>query len=103
MKRLMALSAMWALALPAAFAASDGAALYVEKTCVACHGVKADKPLLPNYPKIAGQAAVYAEQQMKDIKSGARANGQTAAMKGIMHLVNDAEIKTLAVWLETLK
>ncbi|MDR2924730.1 MAG: c-type cytochrome [Azoarcus sp.] len=103
MKRLLALPALWALALPMAFTAPDGAALYVEKTCVACHGAKANKPLLPNYPKIAGQSAAYAEQQMKDIKSGARANAQAAAMKGIMHLVDDAEIKTLAGWLETLK
>jgi cytochrome c len=31
------------------------------------------------------------------------ANGQTAAMKGVMHLVNDAEIKVLAEYLATLK
>ena len=103
MKRLLVLFAMGALVLPTAVAAPDGAALYAEKTCIACHGPKADKPLLPNYPKIAGQNAAYAEQQMKDIKSGARANGQTAAMTGIMHLVNDEEIKVLAAWLETLK
>ena len=40
---------------------------------------------------------------MKDIKSGARNNGQTAAMKGVMELVNDEEIKALAVYLSTLK
>ena len=40
---------------------------------------------------------------MKDIKSGARNNGQTAAMKGVMHLVNDEEIKAIAIWLESLK
>ena len=50
---------------------------------------------MPNYPKLAGQNAAYAEQQMKDIKSGARNNGQTAAMKGVMHLVNDEEIKAI--------
>ncbi|MCL2020960.1 MAG: cytochrome c [Betaproteobacteria bacterium] len=88
--------------LPVAVAA-DGAKLYAEKTCVACHGPKGDKPLLPNYPRIAGQSAAYAEQQMKDIKSGVRANGQSAAMKGVMHLVSDAEIKVLSTWLETLK
>ncbi|MDR2208985.1 MAG: cytochrome c [Azoarcus sp.] len=103
MKRLLALSAVWAFALPVSVAAADGAVLYVEKTCVACHGAKGNKPLLPNYPKIGGQSAAYAEQQMKDIKSGARANSQSAAMTGIMHLVNDEEIKALAVWLETLK
>jgi hypothetical protein len=30
---------------------------------------------MPEYPKLAGQNAKYAEQQMLDIKSGARANG----------------------------
>ena len=52
---------------------------------------------------MAGQNAAYAEQQMKDIKSGARNNGQTAAMKGVMHLVNDEEIKALAEYLSKLK
>ena len=103
MKRLLALFVLGAFALPGAIAAPDGATLYTEKTCIACHGPKGNKPLLPNYPRIAGQSAAYAEQQMKDIKSGARANGQTAAMTGIMHLVNDEEIKVLAAWLETLK
>ena len=86
-----------------AFAAQDGAKLYAEKTCNACHGVKGDKPLMPNYPKVAGQNAAYIEQQMQDIKSGARNNGQTAAMKGVMHLVNDEEIKAISVFLSKLK
>jgi len=84
-------------------AAPDGAKLYAEKTCNACHGPKGDKPLMPDYPKIAGQNAKYVEQQMKDIKSGARNNGQTAAMKGVMHLVNDEEIKAIAEYVSKLK
>ncbi len=61
-----------------AFAALDGAKLYQEKTCWSCHGKDAKTPLkgMP-YPKLAGQSAAYAEAQMKDIKSGARSNGQT--------------------------
>jgi cytochrome c len=86
-----------------AHAAADGAKLYVEKTCVACHGKDAKTPVLPDYPKLAGQSAAYAEKQMKDIKSGARANGNSAAMKGVMHLVNDDEIKVLAQYLSSLK
>ena len=39
---------------------------------------------------------MYAAQQMKDIKSGARSNGMTAAMKGVMHLVSDEEIDAIA-------
>jgi len=102
MKLVISLIAAVLVASPA-FAAPDGAKLYTEKPCNACHGPKADKPLMPNYPKLAGQNAAYAEQQMKDIKSGARNNGQTAAMKGVMHLVNDEEIKALSEYLSKLK
>jgi cytochrome c len=83
--------------------AADGAKLYAEKTCNACHGPQGNKPLLPDYPKIAGQNAKYIERQMLDIKSGARANGNSAAMKGVMHLVSDAEIKALSEHLAGLK
>lgn len=82
--------------------ALDGAELYKTKTCFSCHGKDAKTPILPTYPKIAGQNAEYAVQQMKDIKSGARANGMSAAMKGVMHLVNDEEIQAIADWLATL-
>ena len=102
MKFVLALIAAGLAASPV-MAAPDGAKLYAEKTCNACHGAKADKPLMPNYPKLAGQNAAYAEQQMKDIKSGARNNGQTAAMKGVMHLVDDAEIKAISEFLAKLK
>lgn len=100
MKSPVLLAAM--LVAVAAHAAPDGAALYAEKTCVACHGKDGKKPLTKNYPKIAGQNAAYLEQQMLDIKSGARANGQSAAMKGVMHLVSDAEIKALADFISKL-
>jgi cytochrome c len=93
-------------AAAAVFAApvlADGKALYLEKTCVACHGKDAKKPLTPEYPKLAGQNAKYAENQMLDIKSGKRANGNTAAMKGVMHLVSDEEIKQLAKYLSEIK
>ena len=102
MKFVMTLLAAALVAAPA-IAAPDGAALYKDKTCNACHGPTGNKPLMPNYPKVAGQNAAYLEQQMKDIKSGARNNGQTAAMKGVMHLVNDEEIKAISVWLASLK
>lgn len=101
MKHALLMAVALTVAAPAL--AVDGAALYKEKTCVACHGKDAKTPLAPNYPKLAGQSAAYAEAQMKDIKSGARNNGQTAAMKGVMHLVSDAEIKALADYLSKLK
>jgi cytochrome c len=82
--------------------AADGAELYTKKTCNACHGADANTPLLPVYPKLAGQNADYLFNQMKDIKSGARSNGQSAAMKGIMAAVSDDEIRAIADWLSGL-
>ncbi|MBW1886124.1 MAG: cytochrome c, partial [Deltaproteobacteria bacterium] len=42
-------------------------------------------------------------QQLKDIKSGARSNGNTPAMRGIMHLVNEEEMKVLADYISKLE
>jgi nitrous-oxide reductase len=79
--------------------ADKGAILYKERTCLACHGKDAQTPMLSNYPKLGGQNPQYAIAQMKDIKSAARNNGQTAAMKGVMHLVSDAEMEAIVQWL----
>ena len=84
-------------------AMADGAALFKTKTCIACHGADGKAPILPTYPKLAGQNEQYLLAQMKDIKSGARNNGQTAAMKGVMHLVSDDEMAQIAQWLAGLK
>ncbi len=82
---------------------ADGADLYQKKTCWSCHGKDAKTPILPIYPRLAGQGADYAFNQMMDIKSGARANGQAAAMRGVMGLVNEDEMRQIADWLSTLK
>lgn len=82
--------------------AADGAELYKTKTCWSCHGKDANTPIMPIYPKLAGQNADYAFNQMIDIKSGARSNGQTAAMKGVMGLVTEEEMRAIADWLSTL-
>ena len=84
----------------------DGGALYANPAkggCTACHGRDAKTPLMPQYPKLAGQNEAYLVQQFNDIKSGARSNGMSAAMKGITHMVNDEEIAAIAKYLSTLK
>lgn len=105
--KLFLIAGLATLASTAAMA--DGAALYAEKTCIACHGKEGKKPLTPTYPRLAGQNAGYLEQQMMDIRSGARANGSSAAMKGVMvnpegdQLVSDKDIKEIAQYLSKLK
>lgn len=100
-KTLICLATTALIAGPAL--AADGAKLYAEKTCNACHGAAGNKTILPDYPKIAGQNVKYIEKQMLDIKSGARNNGNSAAMAGVMHLVNEAEIKAIAEYVSKLK
>jgi len=90
-------------AVPGAAAALSGAELYQQRTCIACHGADAKTPILPVYPKLAGQNPAYLLQQMHDIKSGARSNGNTPAMRGVMHLVTDEELKAIADWLGGLE
>ncbi len=102
-KTLVIAAGLLAAVSSASVFAADGKALYADKTCNACHGPNGNKALMPDYPKIAGQNAKYIEKQMQDIKSGARANGNSAAMKGVMHLVNDEEIKALADYISKLK
>lgn len=83
--------------------AGDGAKLFVEKTCTACHGKDGKKTLMPDYPKIAGQNVKYIEKQMLDIKNGVRTNGNSAAMKGVMVIVSEDEIKDLALFVSKMK
>jgi len=80
----------------------DGKKLFTDKTCHTCHGKDANTPLIAGYPSIAGQSKEYIAAQMTDIKTGKRNNGQAESMKGIMHLVSDAEITAIAAYVAKL-
>ncbi len=82
--------------------ALDGATLYVERACIACHGAEGRAPVMTEYPKIAGQNAEYSLAQIKDIKNGVRTNSHTVAMKNVMHLISDEEMTVVAKWLSEL-
>ncbi len=85
---------------PAAAPAADpGAALFAAKGCTGCHGAGGKAPIMPAYPKVAALPEQYILNQLKDIKSGARDNGQSAVMKGIMAAVSEEDMKVLAGWL----
>ena len=100
MKKAIAMMALLSLGV-AGNAVAGGADLYKAKACFSCHGADAKTPIMPTYPKLSGQNADYAYNQMMDIKSGKRANGASAAMKGIMASVSEAEAKEIAQWLAT--
>jgi len=96
-KRLFYISPIFALLIGGAQAA-DGEQLYMTKTCIGCHGPNGQS-LVPTFPSVAGQNADYLFNQMRDIKSGSRSNGQAVVMKGVMAGVNEEEMRVLANWL----
>ena len=103
LKKNLLLAAMLSSAFALQVAvAQDGAALYAGKACIACHGADGNTPINDFTPKLAGQNKTYLVQQMKDIASGARSNGQTAQMKGIASALSDDEIEAISAYLSGL-
>lgn len=62
-------------------------------TCMACHGPNGAKPILPEYPVLAGQYANYLEQALHEYKSGHRKNPVMGAQAAAL---SEADIKALA-------
>ncbi len=88
--------------------APNGKQLYLTRTCIACHGRDGAKAIQA-YPNLAGLDQVYLLGQMKAIAEGKRVSGpdargypRTQAMKDVMGVVTDDELKTIAAWLATL-
>lgn len=63
--------------------------------CTACHGAEGNSPLMPNYPKLAGQGERYLLKQMEDIKSGAR---PVVEMTGMLDGLDDQDMADIAAW-----
>ncbi|MBI3446030.1 MAG: c-type cytochrome [Magnetospirillum sp.] len=100
---VMALAAAFGAVSLAPALAADGKALYADKGCSACHGEDAKTPLQEGFPKLAGQKADYIVNQIKDIKSGARTNGQSVeSMKPMVEELADADAQAIAEYLASL-
>jgi cytochrome c len=87
LKTVVIAASIAGLSMGAASVAADGAALYAAKGCIGCHGAEGKAPIMPMYPKLAGQNAAYCEKQITEIKAGTRANaplmvGMVAGLSG---------------------
>ncbi len=76
-----------------------GARAYAQNACGSCHGPTGAEPIVPAYPKIAGQNRQYLISQMHDIKSGDRDNGASIAMRGVVANLADDKIVAIADYL----
>jgi cytochrome c553 len=64
--------------------------------CTACHGPNGNSTT-PEWPRLAGQSAVYLAQQLRLFRSGVREN---AVMKPMTASLSDQDINDLAVYFE---
>lgn len=85
--------ALAAAALAAGAAHAGPAAPEKAQTCVACHGEGGAKPILPEYPVLAGQYANYLEVALREYKNGKRKN---AVMSAQAAPLGEADIEALA-------
>jgi cytochrome c553 len=82
--------------------AKAGAAAYDDNGCAGCHGEDAATPADIAYPLLAGQSADYVSKQLKDFKSGARANDSDETMRGALEGLAEADMRAIAWWLSSL-
>ena len=67
--------------------------------CATCHG-QLGISQLPNAPNLAGQPAIYTIEQLKNYRSGKRAN---EVMSVIAKPLTDQEIDDLAAWYASIQ
>jgi cytochrome c553 len=69
--------------------------------CASCHG-PAGAGIPAQYPRVAGQHAEYAEQQLRAFRDGTRANDPASIMRTIALKMTDAEIKAVTDYMAGL-
>ena len=67
--------------------------------CALCHG-PTGQATLPNAPNLAGQQAIYLNEQLRNYRSGKR---QNEVMNMIAKPLTDADISHLAAWFSAVK
>lgn len=67
--------------------------------CALCHG-PTGLSMLPNAPNLAGQPAIYLNEQLRNYRSGKR---QNEVMGVIAKQLTDSEITQLSAWYSAIK
>ncbi len=96
---VLALACLLLTGAVAEAAEGDGAALnLVRRECSTCHGAQGISTS-PTFPNLAAQTAPYLEAQLKAFRDHSRADPHAQAfMWGMAAQLNDAAIKTIAVY-----
>lgn len=86
-------------------AAVVGERLFMEKRCIACHGLDAKSPIQSDYPIVAGLEQEHALVRMKRLRSGplARLSPNGIKCRGALVNLSAEDMAFIASWLADLK
>jgi cytochrome c553 len=82
--------------------AAVGSAERGVQACLNCHGPDG-VGLLPTYPYLAGQFALYLEGELRDWKTGARKGDALGIMEDIARRLSDEEITAVSLYYASLR
>lgn len=80
---------------------SGGVAKNSVPACSSCHGAKAEG-MPPTFPRLAGQHAAYVLAQLKNFKTGDRANDPNSVMRDIASKLSDHQMEAVATYVSGL-
>ena len=101
----LALAATLALHPAHAADASNGKVLADSHNCAACHGPGLNKPVSPEYPKLAGQHADYIYWALRQYQMGTsnpHLGRNNPIMQAQVQSLSQSDMKDLAAYIESL-
>ena len=99
------LSSIGIVNLANAASVDKGQALVEKANCASCHGAGLNAPILPVYPKLAGQHADYVYYALKAYKVGnsnAQFGRNNAVMGSQVQNFSDADMQDIAAYVASL-
>ena len=99
------LSSIGLVNVASASSVDKGQALVEKANCAACHGAGLNAPIMPVYPKLAGQYPDYIYYALKAYKVGvgnAKYGRNNAVMGAQVQAFSDADLHDIAAYVASL-
>lgn len=99
------LSSIGSVSVANAASVDKGKALVEKANCASCHGAGLNAPIMPVYPKLAGQYPDYLYYALKAYKVGnsnAQYGRNNAIMGSQVQVFSDADLQDIATYISSL-
>lgn len=86
-------------------AAGNGKVLVEAHNCAACHGANLNKPVSPEYPRLAGQHSDYIYWALRQYQMGTgnpHFGRNNAIMQAQVQTLSQSDMKDIAAYIESL-